>query len=699
MSAGTGSTAANGTNPPTKPFGVTEPISLAGPTALDLKLTEELDKLLRSFGLYESTEESQKREEVLGKLNVIVKEWVRKLSVKKGFTDQMAAEANAKIFTFGSYRLGVHGSGTDIDTLCVTPRHIDRTDFFSSLFEMLEKNPEVTELTAVPDAYVPVIKMAFCGIQCDLLFARLSLSVIPEDLDLLDTNNLKNLDEKSVLSLNGCRVTDQILKLVPNIPNFRMTLRCIKHWAKKRGVYGNAIGFLGGVSWALLVARICQLYPNASPSTLVSRFFKVYELWKWPNPVLLNNIMESSLALKVWNPKVHPKDRAHLMPIITPAYPAMNSTYNVSESTLHIMKQEFSRGVQVANKIEREGGLWSVLFEKSDFFLRYKAYVQIEVFANTEDEHRKWEGWIESRLRFLISNLEVTPNLQYAHPYPNFYPCNTVDKESGSVTLYCSCFFMGLTLNLPKTKEGSGPKTIDLTPAVADFTAAVKEWPGKTASMDVRVRYVSRSELPDYVFEDGQRPKPPPKRKRTQASANSSDQQLKRKKSDSSSTTEGPNNNTAESAIATVATAASVTTSPPTTPGPVPAQVQAQSALTSGTMSSPISTSIPSSPSSTNGSFSISISTSPPPTPTAMDASSKQESLTISPPSANVNTGTVSVTTGTVSVSPLPPVSAKKTLSGSAVADDELDYLPSISQQLPAKSQIISKKPIIKLNK
>ena len=30
----------------------------------------------------------------------------------------------------------------------------------------------------------------------------------------------------------GCRVTDMILSLVPNIPNFRTTLRAIKHWAQ-----------------------------------------------------------------------------------------------------------------------------------------------------------------------------------------------------------------------------------------------------------------------------------------------------------------------------------------------------------------------------------------------------------------------------------------------------------------------------------
>lgn len=76
--------------------------------------------------------------------------------------------------------------------------------------------------------------MNFDGIEIDMLFARLALKEIPDDMDLKDDNVLKNLDPKCVRSLNGCRVTDEILRLVPNIDSFRLALRAIKLWAKSK---------------------------------------------------------------------------------------------------------------------------------------------------------------------------------------------------------------------------------------------------------------------------------------------------------------------------------------------------------------------------------------------------------------------------------------------------------------------------------
>ena len=155
--------------------------------------------------------------------------------------ERLAQEAGAAIFTFGSFRLGVHGRGADIDTLLVVPRHIGREEFFRELYDILKTDPLTSEIVAVPDAYVPVMKFVYDGVDIDLLFAQLALTSIPANLDLLDDTLLRNLDEKSVLSLNGVRVTDSILSLVPNIPTFRTALRTIKKWAKARGIYSNVM--------------------------------------------------------------------------------------------------------------------------------------------------------------------------------------------------------------------------------------------------------------------------------------------------------------------------------------------------------------------------------------------------------------------------------------------------------------------------
>ena len=145
--------------------------------------------------------------------------------------------AGGKLFTFGSYRLGVHTRGADIDSLCVTPRHVDRTDFFTTFFQCLKEDGNVTELHAVEEAFVPVIKLKYSGIELDILFARLPLKEVSDSQTLEDDNLLRNLDEKSVRSLNGCRVTDEILKCIPNQATFAVALRAIKLWAKSKSLH------------------------------------------------------------------------------------------------------------------------------------------------------------------------------------------------------------------------------------------------------------------------------------------------------------------------------------------------------------------------------------------------------------------------------------------------------------------------------
>ena len=64
-------------------------------------------------------------------------------------------------------------------------------------------------------------------------------------------------------------------------------------------VRSNMHGFLGGVNWAILVARICQLFPDAAPCKLFARFFMIYAAWKWPAPILIAPISQLAGSFKV----------------------------------------------------------------------------------------------------------------------------------------------------------------------------------------------------------------------------------------------------------------------------------------------------------------------------------------------------------------------------------------------------------------
>lgn len=475
-------------------LGMTSAISVAPPKPADLLKTKELEESLKPFDVFESEQELNHRMLILGKLYNLVKQWIKDVSIRRNMPESVAEHVGGKVYTFGSYRLGVHNKGADIDALCVAPLHIDRSDFFSSFYELLNQHPEVTDLRAVEEAFVPVIKMNFGGIEIDMLFARLSLKEIPDSMDLRDDMLLKNLDQKCVRSLNGCRVTDEILRLVPNIENFRLALRAIKLWAKRHGIYSNALGYLGGVSWAMLVARTCQLYPNAASATLVHKFFLIFSKWQWPQPVLLKQPSNVNLGFAVWDPRVNVQDRYHLMPIITPAYPQQNSTFNVSLSTRTIIMEEFKVGLHITGDIIVGKATWDKLFEPPPFFLKYKHFIVLLVMAETSDDHLEWCGLVESKVRLLIGNLERNQFITLAHINPESFPMLESQKEPNT---HCSMWFIGL--EFAKTEN----LNVDLTRDIQIFTKTVNKHAISIQmlkeGMRLEARYVKRKQLSQYL--------------------------------------------------------------------------------------------------------------------------------------------------------------------------------------------------------
>ena len=429
---------------------VYKPVNTKEPTEIDKLIDGTLAVYMEKEMKIASDEEMRRRDAILVEVKQIFLKWVSNVAMKELNVNEDEAEeigGHPDIFISGSHRLGIRDIGADIDAVCIAPNFCTREHFFTLLKEDFLNHNDVTDLIAIETATVPVISFDFRKVSIDLLFVRLADNYIPKDLDILDDRILVGLDAASEKSLNGPRVTNMVPALIAKnaLQNFRVVLRCIRKWAKNRGIYGNKLGYLGGVNCNLLVALVCQLYPNASPSTLLQRFFFLYEGWQWPKPVQLNNIQEnpSGETRDTWVPNQY-----QVMPIITPAYPAMNSTANVSENTLEVMKIEFKRGKKMMEIIISErGSNWERLFEPSDFFIRYQHYLCCHIIAPDNDEtSRSWIGFVESRIR-QFTTTKFLGSLPLKLPIHLFPVVSKTTKSDNSV-----CYFIGFNIDTARTK-------------------------------------------------------------------------------------------------------------------------------------------------------------------------------------------------------------------------------------------------------
>ena len=478
--------------------------------AEECKYIEEV--LRKDFNLYETSKESMKREEILRSLKNCVIEAVKNMYKAKGKSDEEAKNAGGGVFSFGSYRLGIVGPGDDIDVLCIAPatdkredNKCERFEFFDEIEKELEKlrnEKEITQIVPIPDAKVPIIKIIYKGIPIDILVASVSFKSIDDDFNLEDDNILKNCCDKCILSLNGCRVTNAIFKSLPKerIKDFQLTLRAVKLWAKKRGIYSNAIGYLGGVAWAILVAKVCQLYPKCKANILIRKFFEVFGGWDWENPVQINEIKEEVdfvCPLTVWKKEQPIKLKDHCsFYIITPAFPAQNTNAGTNQILKRVLIEEFNTYKEYSSKINIEDKnckyTWKKLFQGGiDLFEGYKYFLEIDILAKSD--FKSWDGLVESQLRKLISNFIDIPQIKLR-------PFSVAYDVKDNVYPYSRTYLFGICFVDPETLEIKPNKAINLRDPVKRFIIDLDKKRDKKEDKNMRINFKLYKDLPLEVI-------------------------------------------------------------------------------------------------------------------------------------------------------------------------------------------------------
>jgi poly(A) polymerase len=119
--------------------------------------------------------------------------------------------------------------------------------------------------------------------------------------------------------------------------------------------------------------------------------------------------------------QIYSADANHLMPIITPAYPQMCATHNVTQSTKTVIVRELVRADELMNDINMGMKTWKDLFEKHTFFTNgYKHYIAVITASPSKEAQSRWSGAVQARIRRLVSAIDASSmsiGVELAHPF------------------------------------------------------------------------------------------------------------------------------------------------------------------------------------------------------------------------------------------------------------------------------------------
>jgi poly(A) polymerase Pap1 len=191
------------------------------------------------------------------------------------------------------------------------------------------------------------------------------------------------------------------------------------------------------------------------------------------------------------------------MPIITPSYPSMNSSYNVGIPQLRRIQDEMIRACNSLRLTPSAHQDYSFLFSQSDFFRQHKHFLHLTIRAVNAQDFVEWFRLCESRLRMLISDLESRDVNVW--PFGRFFDrsysptglATGAGKSVGPDCLQESCVFIALRF-APHVNQ------VNLRYLTHNYLHAVNSWDERNPGMDLSICHVTCDKLPEYCWQADQ---------------------------------------------------------------------------------------------------------------------------------------------------------------------------------------------------
>ena len=430
-------------------------------------------------------------------LCILIRNVATKCFTELGMTQEMIDQSQIRIETFGSYRMQTTNQNGDVDLLIIGPRSLMRNIFMEALEKEFVQTKDMNHVCYIADAYVPLLKCTLHKMEFDIVYAQLVTPIV-NGIQIEEDQVLAFMDEKSILSLNGYRVTMKLLSLLSNNNNnhldlYRKALLFLKYWAKQRCIYGNKYGFLGGIQLSILLLKILLLKKLTIKKDvdLINEFFRIYSTWNWDTQsVFLVSIPEHH-PLAFIPPLVYDPSRPQPMVILTPCYPHMNSSFNINEQN----RTRIIKEIQRAHLFLEKDSNMEMVSTSFGFFQEYKHFLQFTISADTALEFHKWSGWCEAKMRLLSHHIgQHLENLQL-DLLPISFPVSE-NKIS---------FFFGIHVAQTKKRKRDDEKKdkkkiINLSIPIQKFKSLIENYKDRTSSQNYSIVHLKKSNLPSFLI-------------------------------------------------------------------------------------------------------------------------------------------------------------------------------------------------------
>jgi poly(A) polymerase len=368
----------------------------------------------------------------------------------------------------GAVRLGVAEPGGDVDAVAVGPDTVPRRAFFEGTREWLAAVGG--EVRIAGEAVAPVLRGAVAGVAVDLGYAALPADLAgsaPETLGLADLDRLDPESRGAILAVRDAAAVRAAVAERGAEGAFRLALRALKRWARGRGLYSNAFGFLSGFGWTLIAAWAVTREGDfdGAPAVLGRAFAALAA----GGPLALN---DEAAAFA-------PRARDVLV-LPTPSAPSRNAARNVTRATAAVIRAEAARAARICERARRsdDEASWVALFEPWDARVEAGPWLDLTLRAEDGEALAASAGWVEGHVLGLLLDLE-------AGAAPLLRPDPRRVALPGEAVRYTVCLGPDALKNLAAASE-----------AAARFEQAFGGWSGRPAGASLRVEIRTESRAP-----------------------------------------------------------------------------------------------------------------------------------------------------------------------------------------------------------